>query len=645
MLYSANYHYNLLDQIDQANVSQSVVNSDGSTSAGTDNYGYTYGTGAGDNTNTAQSLTQVTDNGSVTNTYAFDGVGNFIGTSLGSANPLNQYSNLTYNGRGDVTNDGRYSYTYDANDRMISITPVNPQPGSYQLFYGYDSQGRRLWKDVYAWDNFTGAWGWTYPYSRHYVYDGNNLVAELDENNNLLQQYTWSPNGQLLAVTNYPEGCSSTTYLAVIDASGNTAMLVNTTDGSVAASYKYDPYGNLLSASGPDQFICSFLGKGWYYDIEAPTIFHADLRDGKNNVWYERDPAGEIAGGANLNAVVAGDPINLSDTSGLAPTDSTPQIITIQIPEDAWNAHPIHLDKPAYRTFGGVRYMALQISSEPEGGGSAFFSNVGRGLRDFTYGWAIRPFGVKFMGSRERQNYAAVVFLRSTGDAGKDLLLQAQWTNNQFTAVATQTIEENKYAEIVEFGIPVLAETGGGLLQLRSAVQDVQTATGGIGPVTPPHESQLGHNFSGNQAAPIKGPGGTTVREGVMSVVPRPGMDVREIAASNGRLVKVYGQEFSSSTTNGHAAAIVRKATEMAKSGDYEYVLMQRSWRTATNRAADGSDGRLIPDVIGVRTNGKVDAFEVMSRNDLRDTLLAKLNRGMNSLPLDRQGNIDVIQP
>jgi YD repeat-containing protein len=324
MLYSANYHYNLLDQIDQANVTQSVVANDGSTSSQTDDYQYAYGTGAGDNTSDAQSLTEVTDNGSVTNSYAYDGVGNFENDStLGSANPLNQYSNLTYNGRGDVTNDGTYSYTYDANDRMISITPDSLHPGSLQLQYGYDGQGRRLWKDVYWWDSSTNAWN--YDYSRHYVSDGSNLVAELDENNNLLQQYTWSANGQLLAITYYPEGNSPTTYLAVIDASGNTAMLVNTADGSVAASYKYDPYGNLLSSSGPAQFVCAILGKGWYYDIEAPTIFHADLRDGKNNIWYERDPAGEIAGGANLNAVVAGDPINLSDTSGLAPVSAQQQ--------------------------------------------------------------------------------------------------------------------------------------------------------------------------------------------------------------------------------------------------------------------------------------------------------------------------------
>lgn len=322
-LYQSSYQYNQLDQITSADVTQTVAGDGGSTALRTDNLVYTYGTGPTDNGSDANSLTQVTDNCTTTESYAYDGVGNFEGTSLGSVNRLNQYANLTYNARGDVTNDGTYAYTYDANDRMISVTPHDTTQS--KLTYGYDSQGRRTWKDVYEWDDAAPG-GWVLSYSRHYVYDGTSLVGELDQNNTLLTGYTWGANGQLLAVTDYTQSTPKT-YVSVIDTSGNTALLVDPTSGSVAASYRYDAYGNLLSATGPAQAFCSILGKSLYYDIEDRSIGHALNRDVRLNIWYERDPAGELVGGVNLYRYLSGDPINCSDPKGLAATGARRMIL------------------------------------------------------------------------------------------------------------------------------------------------------------------------------------------------------------------------------------------------------------------------------------------------------------------------------
>jgi len=320
LIYSSDLSYNQNDQI--ATDGTNTVDDSGNLQA--NNYVYTYGSGPNDNTSDANSLTKVTDNGIVKETYAYDGVGNFVDPALGDVNTLNQYAALSYNLRGDVTNDSIYAYTYDANDRMISVTPDNPVSGSDKLTYGYDSQGRRTWKDVYVWDPESD--GWEYSYARHYVYDGVDLVGELDAGNVLLTGYTWGPNGQLLAVTDYTQATPKT-YEAVIDASGDTAMLVDPTTETVGAVYTYDSYGNLLTATGPAQAVCSILGKGLYYDIEARSIGHALNRDVRNNIWYEHDPAGEIIGGANLYQYLGGDPIDLSDTSGTAP-DEAQEILT-----------------------------------------------------------------------------------------------------------------------------------------------------------------------------------------------------------------------------------------------------------------------------------------------------------------------------
>jgi len=86
---------------------------------------------------------------SLSNNYAFDNVGNFTGNStLGTASNVNQYGGLINNARGDVTDDGTYAYSYDANDRLIVVTPHDN--AQLQLKYGYDSQGRRLWKTAYS---------------------------------------------------------------------------------------------------------------------------------------------------------------------------------------------------------------------------------------------------------------------------------------------------------------------------------------------------------------------------------------------------------------------------------------------------------------------------------------------------------------
>jgi hypothetical protein len=122
-----------------------------------------------------------------------------------------------------------------------------------------------------------------------------------------------------------------------------------------------------------------------------------------------------------------------------------------------------------------------------------------------------------------------------------------------------------------------------------------------------------------------------------------PNGAVRVIRDSQGRAVRIIGQaERASSVTPGHAAAMNNLAQRLAESGEYEAIYLQRSWRTATGEFRASSK---MPDVIAVRRNGIVDAWEVRSASDKPDALWQRLRQGMDSLPLERQGNIDVIPP
>jgi YD repeat-containing protein len=71
--------------------------------------------------------------------YAYDPSGNRM--DQGSISNVDQYSNYTYNARGDLTNDGTFTYAYDPQDRLISTTPNTVTDGSVKTTFGYVSPG------------------------------------------------------------------------------------------------------------------------------------------------------------------------------------------------------------------------------------------------------------------------------------------------------------------------------------------------------------------------------------------------------------------------------------------------------------------------------------------------------------------------
>jgi hypothetical protein len=48
----------------------------------------------------------------------------------------------------------------------------------------------------------------------------------------------------------------------------------------------------------------------------------------------------------------------------------------------------------------------------------------------------------------------------------------------------------------------------------------------------------------------------------------------------------------------------------------------------------------LRPDIIGVRRNGLVDAFEAMSKSDTKAALIKRLQQGVKTLPAKHQGSV-----
>lgn len=148
-----------------------------------------------------------------------------------------------YDADGNLTNDGRWSYIWDGENRLIQMsvnTNVGPQ---YQLEFAYDYQGRRIQKMVST--NGMGV------YTNNFLYDGWNLVATLNPQSTVLASFVWGSDlrgslqgfggvGGLLEVSDH--GSLTTNCFPVFDGNGNVMALVNAADGTLAAEYDYGPF-------------------------------------------------------------------------------------------------------------------------------------------------------------------------------------------------------------------------------------------------------------------------------------------------------------------------------------------------------------------------------------------------------------------
>src|SRR5690606_23302037 len=103
--------------------------------------------------------------------YTYDPIGNRKTYTEGTAaalyycaNALNQYEEtgadadcvpfteeFQHDADGNLTEDGQFVYTWDAENRLVAVEPAGtPGPGDVKVTFGYDYQNRRVWKKVFA---------------------------------------------------------------------------------------------------------------------------------------------------------------------------------------------------------------------------------------------------------------------------------------------------------------------------------------------------------------------------------------------------------------------------------------------------------------------------------------------------------------
>ncbi len=147
---------------------------------------------------------------------------------------------------------------------------------------------------------------------RRYVYDGANLIAELDGEDHLLTEFLHGPGiDQPLAMTR-----AGRTYTYQADALGSILAIIDDTN-AVVQRYRYDAWGNILEVQDP-HFKQPFAYTGREWDEESGLYYYrARYYDSKAGRFVQSDPIG-LNGGMNTYAYVGGEPTGATDPLGLA---------------------------------------------------------------------------------------------------------------------------------------------------------------------------------------------------------------------------------------------------------------------------------------------------------------------------------------
>ena len=340
---------------------------------------------------------------------------------------------------GNLIRDGRWNYTWDAENRLVQLettgSAVNAGAPKQKLTFAYDWMGRRAEKVLLQ---ATGTNDYATIAITRFLYDGWNLVAELDGNNATLRTYLWgldlsgSPQGAggvggLVAMTT--TGPPARSYFVYYDGNGNVLGLV-AASGTPAATYEYGPFGEPVRVSGAMAGVNPMRFSTNYTDPETRRV------NGKRR-WYDsdagrflsRDPIGE-KGGINPFSYCAGNPVGLFDPLGLThfcigDKDVAKALLDINT----------RLDSSDIQNMGILDFMAFMITFD-----TPFRLNHSRDTYNYHGNDYVLLLNSQFTGSE--LNYlgigAALSYRGYTQDGADDII--KLWKSNQYnTAPSNNT--------------------------------------------------------------------------------------------------------------------------------------------------------------------------------------------------------------
>jgi hypothetical protein len=142
---------------------------------------------------------------------------------------------FTYDYDGNLLTDGRWNYTWDAENRLVQMvanTSVGPQQ---KLEFAYDWKGRRIQKKVSHYNSGS----WVLDSDSRSVYDAWKLIVILNSQLSILQSFLWGPD-----LSGTAQGAGVGGLTAVYD-----SATINNQPSTHFVSY--DGNGNVVGSSKP----------------------------------------------------------------------------------------------------------------------------------------------------------------------------------------------------------------------------------------------------------------------------------------------------------------------------------------------------------------------------------------------------------
>lgn len=245
--------------------------------------------------------------------FNYDGVGNRTSvlkdavTTNYTSNSTNEYTAIstgtsftpTYDANGNTLTDGLHTYSYDYENRLISVD------GGITATYKYDAFGRRVQKST-----STGV--------INYYYNEDEIIEERNATD--VTQATYVYSNQLDDVLSMRRAGND--YYYHKNSLGSVVAISNSS-GTVIESYEYDAFGKPTFYNGTYTLLSATsigntrLFTGREYDAEIGIHYYRTRHYNSNTGRFlQRDPLGYVDG-MNLYAYVGNNSINWVDPYGL----------------------------------------------------------------------------------------------------------------------------------------------------------------------------------------------------------------------------------------------------------------------------------------------------------------------------------------
>ncbi len=221
-------------------------------------------------------------------------------------------------------------YTYDAWNRLVTVSQGAASPGTLVVTYSYDGLNRRIRKLIEA-----GETDITYDF--YYNTGWQVLEVRKDEatNANPLKQYVWGAQYIDAPIVRFYDGDQDgdvedegdNTLYYTYDAQFNVTSLVDASTNDVAERYAYDPYGKVTALNGADGSDGDDDGDEWTVDSDGGDwdneILYCGYRwDRETELYHVRHRYYHPTLGrwATRDPIVYGDGMNLYQYVGSNPT-------------------------------------------------------------------------------------------------------------------------------------------------------------------------------------------------------------------------------------------------------------------------------------------------------------------------------------